>query len=106
MPTTTRRSASPSTPTNIEIGAEGGTHNIKITADDSWIAQTNDPWITVSPANGRGTAVCQIIIDSALLNEPRQGLVRIQNQNNWEERRDINITQEAMTTPSRSTTNR
>lgn len=79
---------------NIEIGAEGGTHNIKITADDSWIAQTNDPWITVSPANGRGTAVCQIIIDSALLNEPRQGLVRIQNQNNWEERRDINITQE------------
>ncbi len=79
---------------NIEIGAEGGTHNIKITADDSWIAQTNDPWITVSPANGHGTAVCQIIIDSALLNEPRQGLVRIQNQNNWEERRDINITQE------------
>lgn len=78
---------------NIEIGAEGGTHNIKITADDNWIAQTNDPWITVSPANGRGSAVCQIIIDSALLSEPRQGLVRIQNQNNWEERRDINISQ-------------
>ncbi len=55
---------------------------------------TNDPWITISPANGRGSAVCQIIIDSALLNEPRQGMVRIQNQNNWEERRDISISQQ------------
>lgn len=79
---------------SIEIGAEGGTRNIRITADDQWVASTNDPWITISPANGRGSAVCQIIIDSALLNEPRQGMVRIQNQNNWEERRDISISQQ------------
>lgn len=79
---------------SIEIGAEGGTRNIRITADDQWVALTNDPWITISPANGRGSAVCQIIIDSALLNEPRQGMVRIQNQNNWEERRDISISQQ------------
>ena len=31
----------------IEIGAEGGTRNIKVTADDAWIATTNDPWITI-----------------------------------------------------------
>lgn len=79
---------------SIKIGAEGGTRNIRITADDQWVALTNDPWITISPANGRGSAVCQIIIDSALLNEPRQGMVRIQNQNNWEERRDISISQQ------------
>ena len=79
---------------SIEIGAEGGTRSIRITADDQWVASTNDPWITISPANGRGSAVCQIIIDSALLNEPRQGMVRIQNQNNWEERRDISISQQ------------
>ena len=75
----------------IEIGAEGGTRNIKVTADDAWIATTNDPWITISPANGRGSAQCRIIIDSALRNEPRQGIVRIQNQNDWEERRDITV---------------
>lgn len=78
----------------IEIGAEGGTRNIKVTADDAWIATTNDPWITISPANGRGSAQCRIIIDSALRNEPRQGIVRIQNQNDWEERRDISVSQD------------
>lgn len=78
----------------IEIGAEGGTRNIKVTADDAWIATTNDPWITISPANGRGSAQCRIIIDSALRNEPRQGIVRIQNQNDWEERRDITVSQD------------
>ena len=78
----------------IEIGAEGGTRNIKVTADDAWIATTNDPWITISPANGRGSAQCRIIIDSALRNEPRQGIVRIQNQTDWEERRDITVSQD------------
>lgn len=78
----------------IEIGAEGETRNIKVTADDAWIATTNDPWITISPANGRGSAQCRIIIDSALRNEPRQGIVRIQNQNDWEERRDITVSQD------------
>lgn len=78
----------------IEIGAEGGTRNIKVTADDAWIATTNDPWIIISPANGRGSAQCRIIIDSALRNEPRQGIVRIQNQNDWEERRDITVSQD------------
>ena len=78
----------------IEIGAEGGTRNIKVTADDAWIATTNDPWITISPANGRGSAQCRIIIDSALRNEPRQGIMRIQNQNDWEERRDITVSQD------------
>ena len=78
----------------IEIGAEGGTRNIKVTADDAWIATTNDPWITISPANGRGSAQCRIIIDSALRNEPRQGIVRIQNQNDWEERREITVSQD------------
>ncbi len=78
----------------IEIGAEGGTRNIKVTADDAWTATTNDPWITISPANGRGSAQCRIIIDSALRNEPRQGIVRIQNQNDWEERREITVSQD------------
>ena len=78
----------------IELGAEGGTRTIQVTADDAWIATTNDPWITISPANGRGSAQCRIIIDSALRNEPRQGIVRIQNQNDWEERRDITVSQD------------
>lgn len=69
---------------DIEIGAEGGTRRIKIASGENWVATTNEPWITISPANGRGTAECQILIDSALTATPRQGVVRIQNQKTWD----------------------
>ena len=65
---------------NIAMGADGGTHTIKIDSPESWIALTDDPWISVSPANGRGSTECKIIIDSALTDTPRRGLVRIQTQ--------------------------
>lgn len=67
----------------LELGPEGGKRNISIASEDSWIATSNEPWITVSPANGRGSVNCQIIIDSALTDKPRQGIIRIQNQKNW-----------------------
>ena len=38
-----------------------------------------NPWITVSPANGRGTVECEFIIDSALTAQPRQAVVSIRN---------------------------
>ncbi len=63
----------------ISVGAIGGRETISVSADDEWIASTDKPWITVSPANGRGSAPCTFIIDSALTAEPRSGVVRIQN---------------------------
>ena len=68
----------------IEIDAVGGVEKIKINATDRWIASTDNPWITVSPANGVGSAECEFKIDSALTAEPRSGLVRIQNLSTWE----------------------
>ena len=64
----------------IEMKADGGARTIKISSPENWIAQTDAPWISVSPANGRGSTECQIIIDSALTNSPRKGLVLIQTQ--------------------------
>ncbi len=64
----------------ITIGADGGTRTVRIASDDAWIATTDAPWITVSPANGRGTTTCQLLIDSALVETPRQGVIRFQNQ--------------------------
>ncbi len=78
---------------NIAIGAEGGTRTIRIASSDSWIATTDEPWLTISPANGRGSIDCQIIIDSALRDTPRQGIVRIQNQQTWD-KQEITIDQE------------
>ena len=63
----------------IEIDAVGGVKHLKVDIADSWIASTDNAWITVSPANGVGAVTCEFKIDSALTAEPRYGVVRIQN---------------------------
>lgn len=70
----------------IEIGATGGVEKVRISSADEWVASVGmqqngepNPWITVSPANGRGTVECEFIIDSALTVNPRSAVVTIQN---------------------------
>lgn len=70
----------------IDVDAAGGSVTRTITSTERWIASTDNAWITVSPANGRGTAECKFIIDSALTVTPRRGVVRIQNLATWEEK--------------------
>lgn len=74
---------------NIEVGAEGGQHVRNITMSGEWIASTDNTWISVSPANGRGSEQCTFVIDSALTAEPRRGVVKIQNLKTWEQREVI-----------------
>ena len=61
----------------IEAPATGGTHTVRVSAEKEWVATTDEPWITVSPANGRGTTECRVLIDSALTDQPRSGVIRI-----------------------------
>ncbi|MBQ3260741.1 MAG: hypothetical protein IJA66_06565 [Alistipes sp.] len=77
----------------ISVGAVGGHEIVRVASSDEWIASTDKPWITVSPANGRGSTPCTFIIDSALVTEPRSGVVRIQNVAT-KEHTDITVTQE------------
>ena len=78
----------------IKIGATGGSERIRIASDGEWIASSTDnSWITVTPANGRGTVDCELQIDSALTDRPRRGVVRIENQKTWETR-EIVVEQE------------
>ena len=75
----------------IEIGPDGGSRIVKVSSSESWVASTQQPWITVSPANGRGSAECRIIIDTTLLwNESRTGTVYIKGE---KEDRSFTITQ-------------
>ena len=74
---------------NIRMEAVGGVEKIKIDMADRWIASTDNPWITVSPANGVGSTVCEFKIDSSLTAESRQGVVRIQNLSTWESKEII-----------------
>lgn len=77
----------------VNVGAIGGREIIRVAADQEWIASTDKPWITVSPANGRGSTQCTFIIDSALTAEPRSGVVRIQNVAT-KQYTDISVSQE------------
>ena len=77
----------------IAVKAIGGREVVQISSSAEWIASADKPWITVSPANGRGSTPCTFIIDSALTAEPRSGIVRIENLAT-KSHTDIAITQE------------
>jgi hypothetical protein len=69
--------------TEIVMGADGGTEIVEILSSGKWraevggIAVDKAPWITVSPANGRGSVECSIKVDSTLLaSNERQAVVR------------------------------
>ncbi len=78
----------------IKVGPDGGKQKIRISADGDWIASTDDPWITISPANGRGSVECDIIIDSTLIPDARKGFVRIESLGNVNERKEIAVNQD------------
>lgn len=80
----------------IEIGPEGGVKVINVSADDNWIATVQEPWVTVSPANGVGSVECRIAIDSALTVTSREAVVRIENQVT-KERKDFTVRQDGFT---------
>ncbi len=57
--------------TEIAIGPEGGTERIQVSASTSWVASVSGPWVSVSPANGVGSAASELAIDSTLENTSR-----------------------------------
>ena len=93
---------------SIEVGASGGVEKVHISSNDQWVAsvalqQEGDehegepnPWITVSPANGRGSVTCDFIIDSALTTKTRSAVVLIQNITTGERQR-VTVNQEGYT---------
>lgn len=78
--------------TEILIGPDGGVRNVKVSASQKWVATTAVPWITVSPANGVGTADCKVLIDSALV-DSREAIVRISSVDG-EYRKDFKVKQD------------
>ena len=78
---------------DIEIGPVGGNITVSLDSPEAWVAKTQNPWITVSPANGTGSTECTIMIDSSLTFSPREGLVRIELLSS-SERKDIKVVQQ------------
>ena len=58
------------------------------------MALTESPWISVSPANGRGSQKCRIKVDSTLAFDQRVGVVRIQSLDDSSEKMDFEVVQD------------
>ena len=59
-------------PEGIFAAPEGGTEYIQVSSTEEWTASANQPWISVSPANGIGQTKCSIFVDSTLSNNVRE----------------------------------
>ena len=58
------------------FAAEGGTDVVYVESDGTWIVSATEPWLSVSPANGSGNAVCTVVVDSSLVNDMRTAAIR------------------------------
>ncbi|MDO4757693.1 MAG: hypothetical protein Q4A18_00335 [Rikenellaceae bacterium] len=76
----------------IQVTEVGGTELVQIVAEGEWTASTEDAWIAISPANGRGTTTCKFLIDSAKTADARRATVRIRSNESWESK-DITVEQ-------------
>ena len=63
----------------INAGPDASVHTISIKSDDPWTAVVQVPWVTISPANGKGSMECKVMVDSALKFTPRQTKIYIDN---------------------------
>ena len=61
----------------ITFEPEGGEVALKLSVGEDWVAMTNEPWVSFSPANGKGSEVCRIKVDSTLLFDTRDDVIRI-----------------------------
>jgi hypothetical protein len=59
-------------PEGIFAAPEGGIEYIQVSSTEEWTASANQPWISVSPANGIGQTKCSIFVDSTLSNNVRE----------------------------------
>lgn len=57
--------------TQIEIGAEGGSVKLDISASQNWVGNVDEPWLMLTPANGVGCATATVVADSTLMNGRR-----------------------------------
>lgn len=75
----------------IAVAPQGGTVQIAIAASQDWVANTSEPWLMLSPANGVGSVEGTIKVDSTLSNKLRSTELCFQGANG--QSRKLTITQ-------------
>ena len=66
----------------IYVAPEGGTEFLQVTSTVEWTASVNEPWVSISPANGVGNTKCSVLIDSTLSNGVREAKITFETIEN------------------------
>lgn len=61
--------------TEIAIGADGGSELLEIKGNVKWQGTSESSWLKFSPSNGEGSAICEVLVDSSVVAEPREGVI-------------------------------
>lgn len=75
----------------IEIGAEGGSAELAVSATQNWVGSVAEPWLMLTPANGVGSATAKVVVDSTLMNGRRTADIAFIGDNG--QRRTVSIVQ-------------
>ena len=61
--------------TEIAVGADGGSELLEIKGNVKWQGTSESSWLKFSPSNGDGAATCEVLVDSSVVAEPREGVI-------------------------------
>ena len=75
----------------IEIGAEGGSTELAVSATQNWVGSVAEPWLMLTPANGVGSATAKVVVDSTLMNGRRTADIAFIGDNG--QRRTVSVVQ-------------
>ena len=75
----------------IEIGAQGGSEQLAIAASQNWVANVDEPWLMLTPANGVGSTTATVVADSTLMNGRRSTDIAFIGDNG--QRRTVSVVQ-------------
>lgn len=51
----------------IEMGKDGGSEQLAISASQNWVANVTEPWLMLTPANGVGSTSANVVVDSTFM---------------------------------------
>lgn len=61
--------------TEIAVGADGGSELLEIKGNVKWQGTSESSWLKFSPSNGEGATTCEVLVDSSVVAEPREGVI-------------------------------
>ena len=75
----------------IEVGKDGGSEELAISASQNWVASVAEPWLMLSPANGVGSTMGEVTVDSTLMAGRRETEITFVGDNG--QRRTLKVKQ-------------